>query len=59
MLKEADKANGYVFGDKERDTLESLMSTAMGADFQYMKYPSFNFTTHVDVSFRLVILLNF
>ncbi|KAL8562625.1 GPN-loop GTPase 2 [Nucella lapillus] len=33
----ADKANGYVFGKEEERTMESLMSCAMGAEFEYQK----------------------
>ncbi|XP_006819703.2 GPN-loop GTPase 2-like [Saccoglossus kowalevskii] len=40
VLKTVDKANGYVFGDLEERNLQSLMSTALGADFQYFQAPS-------------------
>jgi len=33
----ADKANGYVFGKEEERTMESLMSCAVGAEFEYQK----------------------
>ncbi|KAK7116210.1 GPN-loop GTPase 2-like [Littorina saxatilis] len=33
----ADKANGYIFGKEEERTMESLMSCAMGAEFEYSK----------------------
>ncbi|XP_076443792.1 GPN-loop GTPase 2-like [Babylonia areolata] len=33
----ADKANGYVFGKEEERSMESLMSCAVGAEFQYQK----------------------
>ncbi|XP_014674909.1 PREDICTED: GPN-loop GTPase 2-like isoform X2 [Priapulus caudatus] len=37
LLKTVDKANGYIFGDKEQDTLYGLMSSAVGAEFEYFK----------------------
>lgn len=37
VKKAVDKANGYVFGDGEERTLESLMSCAVGAEFEYEK----------------------
>ena len=32
-----DKANGYVFGGEEERSIESLMSCAVGAEFEYEK----------------------
>ena len=37
MLKQADKANGYVFGDTEERNIQTLLSCAVGAEFQYDK----------------------
>nr|KAG5695536.1 hypothetical protein BaRGS_008039 [Batillaria attramentaria] len=37
VKKAVDKANGYVFGEEEERTLESLMSCAVGAEFEYEK----------------------
>ncbi len=38
VMKAVDKANGYVFGkNDEAATLSSMMSTAMGADFDFFK----------------------
>ncbi len=39
VLKVVDKANGYVFGDLEERNMQTLMSCAVGADFEYFKYP--------------------
>ncbi|XP_077984533.1 GPN-loop GTPase 2-like [Glandiceps talaboti] len=39
VLRLADKANGYVFGDLEERNLQALMSSAIGTDFQYFQYP--------------------
>ena len=39
VMKLVDKANGYVFGDLEERNMNSLMSCAVGADFEYFKYP--------------------
>ena len=33
----ADKANGYVFGGEQERSMESLMSCAVGAEFEYQK----------------------
>ena len=40
VMKAVDKANGYMFGPQERATLSAMMSTAMGADFDFFKYPA-------------------
>ena len=32
-----DKANGYVFGDLEERNMQSLLSCAVGAEFEYEK----------------------
>lgn len=37
VMKVADKANGYVFGDLEERDMQSLMSCAIGAEFEYEK----------------------
>jgi len=37
ILRQADKASGYVFGDLEERNLQRLMSSAVGADFEYSK----------------------
>ena len=36
VMKMVDKANGYVYGKGEKT---SLMSTAVGAEFDFFKYP--------------------
>lgn len=38
VMKEVDKASGYVFQVGEGNTLSSMMSTAVGADFDFFKY---------------------
>ncbi|XP_012694176.1 GPN-loop GTPase 2 [Clupea harengus] len=35
VLRTVDKANGYCFGDLEERNLQAMMSTAVGADFQF------------------------
>ncbi|XP_071800903.1 GPN-loop GTPase 2-like [Asterias amurensis] len=40
VLKVIDKANGYVFGDLEERNMQTLMSCAVGADFEYFKTAS-------------------
>lgn len=40
VMKLVDKANGYVFGDLEERNMNSLMSCAVGADFEYFKSAS-------------------
>ncbi|XP_076101487.1 GPN-loop GTPase 2-like isoform X1 [Mytilus galloprovincialis] len=37
MLKQVDKANGYVFGDTEEHNIQTLLSCAVGAEFEYEK----------------------
>jgi len=37
ILRQADKASGYVFGDLEERNLQRLMSSAVGGDFEYSK----------------------
>ena len=37
ILRQADKASGYVFGDLEERNLQKLMSSALGAEFEYSK----------------------
>lgn len=36
-MKQVDKANGYVFGGDEERNIQSLLSCAMGAEFEYTK----------------------
>jgi hypothetical protein len=39
-MKTIDKSNGYVFGEKhEESNFSALMSSAVGADFEFFKYP--------------------
>ena len=40
VLTTVDKANGYSFGDDEQRNLQSLMSCAMSAEFEYNKIGS-------------------
>uniref|UniRef100_A0A8C0ZXC9 GPN-loop GTPase 2 n=1 Tax=Castor canadensis TaxID=51338 RepID=A0A8C0ZXC9_CASCN len=35
VLQAVDKANGYCFGVQEQQSLEAMMSAAMGADFHF------------------------
>lgn len=37
ILRQADRASGYVFGDLEERNLQKLMSSALGANFEYAK----------------------
>ena len=37
VMQVVDKANGYVFGDLEERNLQSLLSCAVGAEFEYEK----------------------
>ena len=37
VMQSIDKANGYVFGAEDERTLQSLMSCAAGAEFEYEK----------------------
>ncbi|XP_067666928.1 GPN-loop GTPase 2-like [Haliotis asinina] len=37
VMKSVDKANGYVFGDTEERSIQSLLSCAVGAEFEYDK----------------------
>ncbi|XP_794415.1 GPN-loop GTPase 2 [Strongylocentrotus purpuratus] len=39
-VKTIDKANGYAFGDLEERNLKTLMSCAVGADFEFFKTAS-------------------
>ena len=43
LVKLIDKAGGYIFGIKSQDDMSSLMSCAVGADFDYFTYPFCNF----------------
>lgn len=38
VLKAIDKASGYVFQSEAGNTLSSMMSVAVGADFDFFKY---------------------
>lgn len=40
VMKQSDKANGYVFGDEEERNIQSLLSCAVGAEFEYEKIQS-------------------
>ena len=40
VTRAVDKANGYMFGDMEERNLQSLMSCAVGAEFEYEKIAS-------------------
>ena len=37
-MKAVDKASGYIFGEGDDATM-AMMSSAMGADFDFFKYP--------------------
>lgn len=37
VLQQVDKANGYVFGDTEERNIQTLLSCAVGAEFEYDK----------------------
>lgn len=37
VMRVVDKANGYVFGDLEERNMQSLLSCAIGAEFEYEK----------------------
>ena len=37
VMKQVDKANGYVFGDVEERNIQSLLSCAVGAEFEAEK----------------------
>lgn len=37
VLQTVDKANGYIFGDTEERNLQSMLSCAIGAEFEYEK----------------------
>ena len=38
VVKAVDKASGYIFGEGDDATM-AMMSSAMGADFDFFKYP--------------------
>ena len=40
VTRAVDKANGYLFGDLEERNLQSLMSCAVAAEFEYEKIAS-------------------
>ena len=42
VVKAVDKASGYIFGEGDDATM-AMMSSAMGADFDFFKYPLFEF----------------
>lgn len=37
VMQVIDKANGYVFGDLEERNIQSMLSCAVGAEFEYEK----------------------
>ena len=37
VLKQVDKANGCCFGNVEERNIQMLLSTAVGADFEFFK----------------------
>lgn len=37
VMRQVDKANGYVFGDLEERDIQSMMSCAVQAEFEYEK----------------------
>ena len=37
VLKQVDKANGCCFGDVEERNIQMMLSTAVGADFEFFK----------------------
>lgn len=37
VMRQVDKANGYVFGDLEERDIQSMMSCAVQAEFEYKK----------------------
>ena len=37
VMQAVDKANGYLFGDLEERNMQSLLSCAVGAEFEYDK----------------------
>lgn len=43
VVKAVDKASGYIFGTGDDATM-AMMSSAMGADFDFFKYPFLEFT---------------
>lgn len=42
VIKIIDKANGYIFNQADHN-IAALMSSAVGADFDYFKYPFIKF----------------
>ena len=40
IVRTVDKATGYIFGDTEERNLQSLMSYAVAAEFEYEKIAS-------------------
>lgn len=46
VMKMVDKASGYVYGKGEKTSLSALMSTAVGAEFEFFKYPSQSWAWH-------------
>ncbi len=42
VMRQVDRANGYVYGQGsggEEASMAAMMSTAVGADFDFFKYP--------------------
>lgn len=46
VMKMVDKASGYVYGKGEKTSLSALMSTAVGAEFDFFKYPFQSWAWH-------------
>ena len=46
VVKAVDKASGYIFGTGDDATM-AMMSSAMGADFDFFKYPSIMSSWHL------------
>ena len=46
VVKAIDKASGYIFGTGDDATM-AMMSSAMGADFDFFKYPSIMCFWHI------------
>lgn len=46
VVKAVDKASGYATTKEERNTTAGLMSTAYGANFDFLTYPSYSGSIH-------------
>ena len=59
LVKIIDQANGYVFGGKhEEGNLSEMMSHAVGADFEYFKYPLFFIVFPAHLFYELLLFAN-